>query len=208
MTERAPTTGVPAVGAPPATNVFLAEVRVRYHELDPLGHVNNAVYLNYLEQAAVDHAAAAGWPAARLRALGGVFIARRHEVDYLRPAVEGDRLRVATWAIALRGARAFRAYEIARLAPDAPPLAELATGAASADGDPGSDGDAPRLGHHAGGLLLAPRVVPPTARAEVVVRARTEWAYVDTATGRPRRIPADVIAAFADPDPVTAPSAR
>jgi acyl-CoA thioester hydrolase len=193
---------------PPAANVFLAEVRVRYHELDPLGHVNNAVYLNYLEQAAVDHAAAAGWSAARLRALGGVFIARRHEVDYLRPAVEGDRLRVATWAIALRGARAFRAYEVARVAPDAPPLAELATGEASTGGDAGADGRAPRFGHHAGGLLLAPEDVPPTERAEVVVRARTEWAYVDTATGRPRRIPPEVIAAFAYPEPAPPPGVR
>ena len=90
-------------------HVYLLHVRVRYHELDPLGHVNNAVYLNWLEQAAIEHAEAAGWGAARLAELGGAFVARRHEVDYLRPAVAGDVLRVATWAESLDGARALRA---------------------------------------------------------------------------------------------------
>ena len=31
-------------------------LRVRHHEMDAFGHVNNAVYLNYVEEAAVDHA--------------------------------------------------------------------------------------------------------------------------------------------------------
>ena len=94
--------------------VFLLTVRVRFHELDPLGHVNNAVFLTYLEEAAIEHSAAAGWPASRLRE-HGVFIARRHEIDFLQPAVEGDVLQVRTWAESMSGARAIRAYEIARL---------------------------------------------------------------------------------------------
>src|SRR3954471_18487117 len=89
-----------------ARHIYLAHFRVRFHELDPLGHVNNAVYLSYLEQAAIDHAAAAGWDAATLRTIGGVFIARRHEITYHRPAAENDRLRVITWPIELAGARA------------------------------------------------------------------------------------------------------
>jgi acyl-CoA thioester hydrolase len=138
-------------------------VRVRYHELDPLGHVNNAVYLTWLEQAAIEHAEAAGWGAAVLAGLGGAFVARRHEIDYLRPAVAGDVLRVTTWAEALDGARALRVYEIARLGTFAP-------------GEPlPADG------------LADPEAVPPAG--EVIVRARTVWAYVDLATGRPRRVP-------------------
>jgi acyl-CoA thioesterase FadM len=38
---------------------FLAHVRVRFHDVDALGHVNNAAYLTFLEQAAIDHAALA-----------------------------------------------------------------------------------------------------------------------------------------------------
>ncbi len=140
-------------------------MRVRFHELDPLGHVNNAVYLTYLEEAAIEHAAAAGWPASRLREHGGVFIARRHEIDFLQPAVEGDVLQVRTWAESMSGARAHRAYEITRLD--------------RVDGPP-----------HDG--LVDAAEVEPVPRDRLLVRARTEWAFVDVATGRPRRIPAAV----------------
>lgn len=108
-------------GEPAARHVYLAHVRVRHHELDPLGHVNNAAYLNYLEQAAIDHAAAAGFPADYLRATyGALFIARRHEVDYLRPALVDNRLLVTTWAVSFGGAQGLRAYEITRFPPDDP----------------------------------------------------------------------------------------
>ena len=70
---------------PPRTH-FQTVVTVRFDEFDPLRHVNNAVYLAWLEQAAIDHAGRAGWPEERQRAAGGVFNARRHEIDYLHPA--------------------------------------------------------------------------------------------------------------------------
>jgi acyl-CoA thioester hydrolase len=152
-------------------HVYLAHFRVRFNELDPLGHVNNAAYLTYLEQAAIDHAAAECYDAAHLRQLGGVFIARRHEIDYLRPAVEGDWLRVTTWPADLAGARATRAYEIGRLTPD-----ELAAG-------PPQDG-------------LHPAATNRAPAGDLIVQARTEWAYVDIVTGRPQRVPLEVIAAF------------
>ncbi len=146
--------------------VFLLTVRVRFHELDPLGHVNNAVFLTYLEEAAIEHAAAAGWPSSRLREHGGVFIARRHEIEFLQPAVEGDLLQVRTWAEAMSGARALRAYEIVRLD--------------RAEGVPPQDG------------LIDVADVEPARREALLVRARTEWAFVDVVAGRPRRIPAAV----------------
>jgi acyl-CoA thioester hydrolase len=144
-------------------HVYLLHVRVRYHELDPLGHVNNSVYLNFMEQAAIEHAEAAGWGAEVLAELGGAFVARRHEIDYLRPAVAGDVLRVKTWAEALDGARALRAYEIARFGSFAPGATLPPDG------------------------LVLPDAVP--AAGEVLVRATTVWAFVDLTTGRPRRVP-------------------
>ncbi len=139
-------------------------VRVRFQECDPLGHVNNTVYLGYLEQAAIDHAVAAGWPSARLQAeTGAVFVARKHEIEFLRPAYENDVLQILTWPEAMAGARAFRSYEVRKI-----------------EADP---------------LNLPPgRLVPgselSTARTStLMVRARTEWAFVDVARGRPVRIP-------------------
>ncbi|MDP9366097.1 MAG: acyl-CoA thioesterase [Chloroflexota bacterium] len=158
-------------GAARPLHAYVAHFRVRHHQLDPLGHVNNAAYLNFLEQAAIDHAAAAGYDVARLRAAGGLFIARRHEIDFVRPAFAGDRLRVATWPVEIRGARAVRAYEVRRLEP----------------------GDDPRA--TPSDALIDPAAVTAMG-GEVIVRARTEWAFVEERTGRPRRIPPEVRAAF------------
>ncbi|HEY9902039.1 MAG TPA: thioesterase family protein [Candidatus Sericytochromatia bacterium] len=91
---------------------FTTQLRVRYHEMDALGHVNNAVYQHYLEQAAIEHSEHLGFDRECYEELGGIFVMRRVEIDYLRPAVAGDNLEVSTWLQTIRGPRAIRRYEI------------------------------------------------------------------------------------------------
>jgi acyl-CoA thioester hydrolase len=91
---------------------FTTLLRVRHYEMDALGHVNNAVYQNYLEQAAIEHSEHLGLTLDIYRELGGVFVMRRVEIDYLRPSVAGDTLEVTTWIKEIRGTRALRRYEI------------------------------------------------------------------------------------------------
>ncbi len=80
--------------------------------MDALGHVNNAVYQHYLEQAAIEHSEFLGFGPKRYEEVGGVFVMRRIEIEYLRPAVAGDTLEVTTWLQQVRGPRAIRRYEI------------------------------------------------------------------------------------------------
>ncbi|WP_375512350.1 acyl-CoA thioesterase [uncultured Nostoc sp.] len=91
---------------------FKTLLRVRHYEMDALGHVNNAVYQNYLEQAAIEHSEYLGLTLDVYRQAGGIFVMRRVEIDYLRPAVAGDTLEVTTWLKEMRGTRALRCYEI------------------------------------------------------------------------------------------------
>jgi len=153
-------------------NAFRLPVRVRFHECDPLGHVNNAVYLHYLEQAAIDHATTVGWSQPVLEhEVGGVFVARRHEIDYLRSAVEGDLLEVMTWAETMGLASALRRYVIRKVA----------------NGDePGSPG-----------LINTPNI-PDFESGDVVVKAQTRWALVRRDTGRPMPVPRRVIDSFVE----------
>lgn len=97
---------------------FTTQLRVRYHEMDALGHVNNAVYQHYLEQAAVEHSEYLGFDRERYHQLGGIFVMRRIEIEYLRPAVAGDTLEVKTWVQQMRGPRAIRRYEIYKQSDD------------------------------------------------------------------------------------------
>jgi acyl-CoA thioester hydrolase len=83
-------------------------------EIDELGHVGNVHYLSWLMQAATDHSIAQGWPWERYRELGGVFVVRRHELDYLRSAMPGERVTVRTWVASAARASCVRAYEIVR----------------------------------------------------------------------------------------------
>ena len=77
---------VPLAATPPeASRTYL---RVRPHELDPLGHVNNAVYLDWLEEAVVG-AGAEDALADRPR------LAR---LEYVRPAQPGSEVSVAVWS--------------------------------------------------------------------------------------------------------------
>jgi acyl-CoA thioester hydrolase len=75
--------------------IFVHQLDVRFRDCDPMGHVNNAVYLTYLEQARFAHWRSA-WafdPAAAASELPGVILAHA-EIDFLRAAQYGDRLEV------------------------------------------------------------------------------------------------------------------
>jgi acyl-CoA thioester hydrolase len=100
--------------------------RVRTYELDLNGHVNNAVYLNWVEQVATEHTEAAGFGRAWTLAQGAAWVVRRHEIIYRRPAVYGDELEVTTRAMLLKGARGLRDTSITRAA-DAALIAEVHT---------------------------------------------------------------------------------
>ncbi len=70
------------------------EIRVRSYECDGYGHVNNAVYLNYLEYARGEFLKAIGFDYPRAIASGyGLYVARI-ELDYKTPAFPGDELSI------------------------------------------------------------------------------------------------------------------
>ena len=52
-------------------------------DIDELGHVSNLVYLRWVLEVALAHSRARGWDYAHYRALGAVFMVRRHEIDYV-----------------------------------------------------------------------------------------------------------------------------
>lgn len=93
---------------------FTIRLPVRQYELDLLGHVNNSVYLNWIEQAAVDHVEALGFGRAWSLAAGGAWVVREHHVTYFRPVEYGDVVLVTTMPTELAGIRGIRRSEIHR----------------------------------------------------------------------------------------------
>ncbi|MBC8027635.1 MAG: acyl-CoA thioesterase [Steroidobacteraceae bacterium] len=68
-------------------------------DIDEYGHVNNAVYLRWLDRAAWSHSAALGVSVADCTRLRRGMAALRTEIDYVRAALPRDRVEVATWIV-------------------------------------------------------------------------------------------------------------
>lgn len=94
---------------------YYHDLNVEESAIDELGHANNAVYLVWLQRAAIAHSAANGWPIDRYRELGAGWIARAHTIEYLAPAFEGDSLRIQTWVSGVRKIVSWRRYHIYRV---------------------------------------------------------------------------------------------
>ncbi len=131
------------------TEFFEHPHTVGVEEIDGQGHANNVAYVAWMQEAALAHSAAVGWTAERYRREGMGWVARRHLVEYLRPALAGDRLVVQTRVDEMKKVKCTRLYRIIR----------------PADG-------------------------------ELLARAETDWALIDSKTGRPIRIPAEMVRAF------------
>jgi acyl-CoA thioester hydrolase len=95
---------------------------LRWSDMDAFGHVNNVVFLRYLEEARIDwlfrlaresqYATGSGAGEDEAPFSGGCVVAR-HEIDYLRPLLHRhEPVTVDTWVTKISAASAALAYEI------------------------------------------------------------------------------------------------
>lgn len=103
--------------------IFTHAIQVREADIDELRHVNNVVYLQWVQDAAEAHWLAKA-PAAMRQQFNWVVL--RHEIDYKSPALPGDRLEAKTWVENYEGARSLRVVQLIR-ASDSKLLAEART---------------------------------------------------------------------------------
>lgn len=78
-------------------------------DIDELGHVNNTVYVRWIQDVATAHWQAVARPEDIARF---VWVVSRHEIDYLRPTLEGETVTLTTWVGTPKGARFDRFVDI------------------------------------------------------------------------------------------------
>lgn len=100
---------------PPVPNAFALRLVVTPDDVDAQGHASNVRVVDWMNRAAIAHSEAVGMDLTRYRALGGTFVVRRHEIDYMAPAFEGEEVVAFTWAISCRRASAERRHEVRRV---------------------------------------------------------------------------------------------
>ena len=67
---------------------------VRPADVDELGHVNNTVYLRWVQEVATAHWQAVASAESQAAV---VWVVMRHEIDYKAPALPGDEVLLRTW---------------------------------------------------------------------------------------------------------------
>ena len=127
-------------------------VPVLQADIDEQRHVNNTVYLRWVQDVATAH-----WKSlasAEAQSIIG-WVVLRHEIDYKAPASLGDEIILRTWVGEASRLKFERFTEVRRRI------------------DPPKDGSA-------------------VADNQLLARARTLWVPIDSRTGKPTRVPADV----------------
>lgn len=129
-------------------NAFTLPFTAAPKHIDELGHVNNAVWVQWIQHLSTSHWAA---DASADEQAAFIWVIVRHEIDYHRPLLVGESVTGHTW------------------------VAEQPKGA--------------KFDRH---------ILFTGADGRRNVSAVTTWALLDRASGRPLRVPAELVARFAD----------
>lgn len=125
---------------------FHIELTVPKSAIDAMGHVNNVVYLQWMQDVAKQHWVSKTTVELRARY---AWVVVNHFIDYKQPAFEHEVLLLETWVERYTSATSERHTHIRRK----------------------KDG-------------------------QLLVTATTTWCLIDTSTGKPTRIPEEVLGLF------------
>lgn len=123
------------------STVFDLKITVQPEHIDVLGHVNNVVYLSWMQDAATAHIEALGLGLKEYLELKHAMVAVEHHVQYRKAALQGEEIILRTWLNDINALYSFRQYAFYR----------------------------------------------PSDKA-VLFMGNTQWACIEIATGRPKRM--------------------
>jgi acyl-CoA thioester hydrolase len=98
----------------PPNGAYRHEIAVEPSDIDELGHANNVVWVRWVNEAAIAHSRSVGFDREVYFRMRVIWVVRRHDVEYLSPALEGEKLEARTWIADLRGATSRRRTVIER----------------------------------------------------------------------------------------------
>jgi len=88
---------------------FQHSFKVKLHDIDALNHVNNIVYLQWVQEIAYMH-----WDTLAPAAIKDIYVwmVLRHEIDYLNQAYVNDTITIYTWIDETQGVKSTRIVHI------------------------------------------------------------------------------------------------
>ncbi len=92
------------------STVFDLEITVQAKDIDSLGHVNNVVYMHWMQDVATAHIDALGLGLSEYLELKHAMVAVEHHVQYRKAAFEGEKIILRTWLDDINALYSFRQY--------------------------------------------------------------------------------------------------
>lgn len=79
------------------SSIFDLELCVQAQHIDSLGHANNVLYVQWMQDVATAHIEHLGLGLAQFQTLGHAMVAVEHHVQYRKAAMLGDQIILRTW---------------------------------------------------------------------------------------------------------------
>lgn len=91
------------------TKIFEYPITILQSDIDEQGHVNNIIYLKWVQEAAIAH-----WKSVANSQMleNNLWVVSRHEIDYLKSAYIDSKLIAKTWVTDPQGAKSERYINI------------------------------------------------------------------------------------------------
>lgn len=91
------------------TKIFEYPITILQSDIDEQGHVNNIIYLKWVQEAAIAH-----WTSVANSQMleNNLWVVSRHEIDYLKSAYSDSKLIAKTWVTDPQGAKSERYINI------------------------------------------------------------------------------------------------
>lgn len=92
-------------------NTFESIIIVNSKDIDELNHVNNIVYLQWINNISLKH-----WDKLSNNEINShyIWVAARHEIDYIKPAYLNEKLTIKTYIDTIEGVKSIRKVQIYR----------------------------------------------------------------------------------------------
>ena len=97
----------------PEESKFSIEFTVSEEDTDENHHVNNVVYVRWMQDIAEMHSDSYG-ATEIMKSLGCFWVVRSHKIEYLSPAFAGDLVEASTWIESSKRVRAVRGSSFIR----------------------------------------------------------------------------------------------
>lgn len=97
----------------PISSTFRKIITIPQSAIDENGHVNNVIYVQWMQDIAVEHYESIGGTSP-MQLAGGTWVVREHRIEYLLPAYAGEEIEIDTWVENIRRVRSLRKYEVIR----------------------------------------------------------------------------------------------